>query len=61
MKFRIKLGSNSCDGSDIYRIYRVEGEMEMYMDSAMTIEIARDKVARLLSPKPEVVVEEHAS
>ena len=58
MKFRITFGSNLCDGSDIYRIYRIDGETAIYMDGALSIESAREKVQRLMSPKPEVTVEE---
>jgi hypothetical protein len=58
MKYRISLGINSFDGTDIYRVYRVEGETQVLLDGASTLDRARGIVERLKNPKQEVTVEE---
>jgi len=59
MKFRINQGQNSCDGSVIFRIYRVDGEVSIYVHSEGTLEKARETVQRLANPQPEIMIEEH--
>jgi hypothetical protein len=61
MKYRINQGENSCDGSPIFRVYRVEGDTQIYCTAEGTIEKARQAVKRLMNPKPEVMVEEFES
>lgn len=58
MKYRITSGSNRCDGSPIFRIYRVEGTSQYYLDAASTLDKARAAVNRLMNTEPEKIVEE---
>jgi hypothetical protein len=57
MKYRITQGTNSLDGSPIFRIYRI-GETQIYLAASNTIENARQQVKRIMNPQDEVTVEE---
>jgi hypothetical protein len=59
MKYRISQGQNSCDGSDIFRIYRVDGDVQVYLTAEGSLERARATLERLMNPQPEVMIEEH--
>lgn len=58
MKYRINEGQSSLDGSVIYRVYRVEGDVAIYMHAEGTLDKAREWVERMRNPKPEVTVAE---
>jgi hypothetical protein len=58
MKYRIKQGTNSLDGLPIFRIYRFEGETEMYLAAAATMDKAHEMLQRMMNPIPEVTVAE---
>jgi hypothetical protein len=58
VKYRITLGQNRYDGGPIYRIYRIEGEICVYLEAAGTEEKAREFVYRLMNPEPEVTITE---
>jgi hypothetical protein len=58
MKYRITQGTNSLDGSPIFRIYLIEGETQIYLSASNTIENARQQVKRIMNPQTEVTIEE---
>jgi hypothetical protein len=58
MKFRITQGTNSVDGSKIYRVYRMEGDTQIYLTASGTLENAHQQVTRLMNPQPEVIIQD---
>jgi hypothetical protein len=58
MKYRITKGVNNSSGSLIYRIYRIDGEIQILIDAEVTMEKAQAHVNRLLTPIAEQTVYE---
>ena len=57
MKYQIRKGANSIDGSDIYRIYEIgEKGFETVVGGASTEVQALEFVNRKINPIPEVVI-----
>lgn len=59
MKYQIREGQNSIDGSPIFRVYKIDAETAICMGALGTLKEANAYVERARNPKAEVIVAEY--